>query len=157
MLFAICFTLSQARHADHTLVLSTLGASLKASHDPVSFPRATINRVCLPTGCDACRARKVRCARDNPDDTQSSCKHCITLGIPCTYDYQPKKRGPPNLYGIAASLTCSSFDPRPLRWPTTSPTGTCAGSRRLPQRLRPNSRWNAKWEKPLPPSLPARA
>lgn len=48
--------------------------------------------------CDACRARKVRCARDNPDDTQSSCKHCITLGIPCTYDYQPKKRGPPNLY-----------------------------------------------------------
>ncbi|KAI0250776.1 fungal-specific transcription factor domain-containing protein [Lactifluus subvellereus] len=48
--------------------------------------------------CDACRARKVRCARDNPDDPQSSCKHCITLGIPCTYDYQPKKRGPPNLY-----------------------------------------------------------
>jgi hypothetical protein len=40
----------------------------------------------------------VRCARDNPDDSQSSCKHCITLGIPCTYDYQPKKRGPPNLY-----------------------------------------------------------
>jgi hypothetical protein len=53
----------------------------------------------------------VRCARDNPDDSQSSCKHCITLGIPCTYDYQPKKRGPPNLYGIAASLTCSSLIP----------------------------------------------
>ncbi|TBU26011.1 fungal-specific transcription factor domain-containing protein [Dichomitus squalens] len=48
--------------------------------------------------CDACRARKVRCARDNPDDPKGSCKHCITLGIPCTYDYQPKKRGPPNLY-----------------------------------------------------------
>lgn len=56
----------------------------------------------------------MRCARDNPDDSQLSCKHCITLGIPCTYDYQPKKRGPPNLYGITApSLTCSSFDPRP--------------------------------------------
>ncbi|THH19098.1 hypothetical protein EW146_g2012 [Bondarzewia mesenterica] len=50
------------------------------------------------SGCDACRARKVRCARENPDDPQSSCKHCIALGIPCTYDYQPKKRGPPNLY-----------------------------------------------------------
>ncbi|KAJ7935504.1 fungal-specific transcription factor domain-containing protein [Mycena leptocephala] len=49
-------------------------------------------------GCDACRARKVRCARENPDDPKQSCKHCITLGIPCTYDYQPKKRGPPNLY-----------------------------------------------------------
>lgn len=48
--------------------------------------------------CDACRARKVRCARENSDDPQSSCKHCIALGIPCTYDYQPKKRGPPNLY-----------------------------------------------------------
>jgi hypothetical protein len=49
----------------------------------------------------------VRCARDNLDDPQSSCKHCITLGIPCTYDYQPKKRGPPNLYGIASSCPCS--------------------------------------------------
>lgn len=48
-------------------------------------------------GCDACRARKVRCARENPDDPHQSCKHCLTLGIPCTYDYQPKKRGPPNL------------------------------------------------------------
>ncbi|KAH7914273.1 fungal-specific transcription factor domain-containing protein [Hygrophoropsis aurantiaca] len=48
--------------------------------------------------CDACRARKVRCARENPDDPKQSCKHCVALGIPCTYDYQPKKRGPPNLY-----------------------------------------------------------
>ncbi|EIN12545.1 hypothetical protein PUNSTDRAFT_97313 [Punctularia strigosozonata HHB-11173 SS5] len=48
--------------------------------------------------CDACRARKVRCARENPEDSKQSCKHCIALGIPCTYDYQPKKRGPPNLY-----------------------------------------------------------
>ncbi|CCA77968.1 hypothetical protein PIIN_00682 [Serendipita indica DSM 11827] len=48
--------------------------------------------------CDACRSRKVRCARDNPDDQTTRCKHCISLGVPCTYDYQPKKRGPPNLY-----------------------------------------------------------
>lgn len=47
--------------------------------------------------CDACRARKVRCAKDTQDQKQP-CKHCLTLGIPCTYDYQPKKRGPPNLY-----------------------------------------------------------
>ncbi|KAK0464620.1 uncharacterized protein EV420DRAFT_1618414 [Desarmillaria tabescens] len=44
------------------------------------------------------KARKVRCARENPDDQKQSCKHCISLGIPCTYEYQPKKRGPPNLY-----------------------------------------------------------
>ncbi|KIK94343.1 hypothetical protein PAXRUDRAFT_143066 [Paxillus rubicundulus Ve08.2h10] len=50
--------------------------------------------------CDACRARKVRCAREDPasEDSKQSCKHCIALGIPCTYAYQPKKRGPPNLY-----------------------------------------------------------
>ncbi|KAJ3937594.1 MAG: fungal-specific transcription factor domain-containing protein [Lentinula lateritia] len=48
--------------------------------------------------CDACRSRKVRCARENSDDPKQSCKHCITLGVPCTYEYQPKKRGPPNLY-----------------------------------------------------------
>ncbi|KAH9049879.1 fungal-specific transcription factor domain-containing protein [Lactarius hengduanensis] len=63
------------------------------------YPESSkIKRKRQSQSCDACRARKVRCARDNPDDPQSSCKHCITLGIPCTYDYQPKKRGPPNLY-----------------------------------------------------------
>ncbi|KZO93698.1 hypothetical protein CALVIDRAFT_485655 [Calocera viscosa TUFC12733] len=64
--------------------------------------------------CDACRARKVRCAREGagPDEgpvpstnnangsavANTPCKHCLALNIPCTYDYQPKKRGPPNLY-----------------------------------------------------------
>jgi hypothetical protein len=47
----------------------------------------------------------VRCARDNPDDQSARCKHCISLGVPCTYEYQPKKRGPPNL-----SVSCSPFD-----------------------------------------------
>ncbi|KAJ8080378.1 hypothetical protein PM082_017211 [Marasmius tenuissimus] len=56
------------------------------------------NRLKVNASCDACRARKVRCARENPEDSKQSCKHCITLGIPCTYEYQPKKRGPPNLY-----------------------------------------------------------
>ncbi|KAL4080738.1 fungal-specific transcription factor domain-containing protein [Scleroderma citrinum] len=48
--------------------------------------------------CDACRARKVRCVKDNNTDQKQPCKHCLAFGIPCTYDYQPKKRGPPNLY-----------------------------------------------------------
>ncbi|TFK73601.1 hypothetical protein BDN72DRAFT_166713 [Pluteus cervinus] len=60
--------------------------------------------------CDACRARKVRCARENPEDPKQSCKHCITLGIPCTYDYQPKKRGPPNL--ASKSLLSPSVGPK---------------------------------------------
>ncbi|KZS92917.1 hypothetical protein SISNIDRAFT_88982 [Sistotremastrum niveocremeum HHB9708] len=60
--------------------------------DPLSLSRRQSQ------SCDACRARKVRCARENSEDPSQSCKHCIALGIPCTYDYQPKKRGPPNLY-----------------------------------------------------------
>ncbi|KAF9241138.1 hypothetical protein BU15DRAFT_61093 [Melanogaster broomeanus] len=72
------------------------------SDDPNSKDSATENsknkRKRQSQSCDACRARKVRCARDNPEDSKQSCKHCIALGIPCTYDYQPKKRGPPNLY-----------------------------------------------------------
>ncbi|KAA1469785.1 hypothetical protein DENSPDRAFT_835451 [Dentipellis sp. KUC8613] len=88
--------------------------------------------------CDACRARKVRCARENPDDPQSSCKHCIALGIPCTYDYQPKKRGPPNLYlrrlqeaaaAAAAQQDSQSADPASpgsSRHSHASPTQTSA-------------------------------
>ncbi|KAI0789625.1 fungal-specific transcription factor domain-containing protein [Abortiporus biennis] len=63
-----------------------------------SSENSKIKRKRQSQSCDACRARKVRCARENPDDPKQSCKHCIALGIPCTYDYQPKKRGPPNLY-----------------------------------------------------------
>lgn len=78
----------------------------------LSLPQAAISKCVYPasrhptfplrltSGCDACRARKVRCAREDPDDPKQSCKHCIALGIPCTYDYQPKKRGPPNLCAI---------------------------------------------------------
>jgi Fungal Zn(2)-Cys(6) binuclear cluster domain len=105
-----------------------------------------------PTGCDACRARKVRCARDNPDDSQSSCKHCITLGIPCTYDYQPKKRGPPNLYGIAASLTCSSLIPD-LRSPPPQVLAPTTGSCRC--RCGPTPARLPKWRGYFPSFRPA--
>nr|XP_019049127.1 hypothetical protein I302_02908 [Kwoniella bestiolae CBS 10118]OCF28057.1 hypothetical protein I302_02908 [Kwoniella bestiolae CBS 10118] len=54
--------------------------------------------------CDACRARKVKCDRPPPGSTNSSaqhkdiCSHCEHLGLTCTFDYKPKKRGPPNMY-----------------------------------------------------------
>ncbi|OSX60017.1 hypothetical protein POSPLADRAFT_1148942 [Postia placenta MAD-698-R-SB12] len=69
-----------------------------AASKDISSENSKVKRKRQSQSCDACRARKVRCARENPDDPKQSCKHCITLGIPCTYDYQPKKRGPPNLY-----------------------------------------------------------
>ena len=66
------------------------------------------------SGCDACRARKVRCARENPEDPKQACKHCIALGIPCTYEYQPKKRGPPNLYAMFVSPSFPTSDDPPF-------------------------------------------
>ncbi|KAG9016301.1 hypothetical protein FRB90_003381 [Tulasnella sp. 427] len=91
---------------------AALGAASAANDDKLKRKRQS-------QSCDACRARKVRCARPDPPEGTSieedatglipmttgpdgskqvaQCKHCIALGIKCTYDYQPKKRGPPNL------------------------------------------------------------
>ncbi|KAJ7163382.1 fungal-specific transcription factor domain-containing protein [Mycena filopes] len=88
--------------------------------------------------CDACRARKVRCARENPDDPkQTGCKHCVSLAIPCTYDYQPKKRGPPNLYlrrlqeaaAAAAAVTSPDRDSQTEPETSVSPVSTIASPR----------------------------
>lgn len=57
--------------------------------------------------CDACRIRKVRCVVDGEDNGQGgddvkvgkdrgTCKHCLALGLDCTYEYVPRRRGPPN-------------------------------------------------------------
>ncbi|KAL1407482.1 hypothetical protein Q8F55_006915 [Vanrija albida] len=54
--------------------------------------------------CDACRARKVKCDRPPPGSTPEGvptkdyCTHCHSLGMKCTFEYKPKKRGPPNMY-----------------------------------------------------------
>ncbi|KAF8758686.1 GAL4-like Zn(II)2Cys6 (or C6 zinc) binuclear cluster DNA-binding domain [Rhizoctonia solani] len=83
---------------------SSTGSGAEMSQRPADgVPPLSVSYLFLhfslhPFCCDACRARKVRCARENPEDQTSSCKHCQALDIPCTYDYQPKKRGPPNLY-----------------------------------------------------------
>ncbi|KAI0061634.1 hypothetical protein BV25DRAFT_728697 [Artomyces pyxidatus] len=95
--------------------------------------------------CDACRARKVRCARENPDDPQSSCKHCIALGIPCTYDYQPKKRGPPNLYlrrlQEAAAAAAAAQDQQNGSDPSSSPVSSrqSLGSPQAPSATTPST------------------
>ncbi|KAG8879600.1 hypothetical protein FRB98_005598 [Tulasnella sp. 332] len=67
-----------------------------------------------------------------PDGSKqvAQCKHCIALGIKCTYDYQPKKRGPPNLYlrrlqeaAAAAAMAASGGVPDSLISPmATTPT-----------------------------------
>ncbi|WVN85850.1 uncharacterized protein L203_101002 [Cryptococcus depauperatus CBS 7841] len=53
--------------------------------------------------CDTCRARKVRCDRPPPGavfdgPTKDICSHCAQLNLPCTFEYVPRKRGPPNMY-----------------------------------------------------------
>ncbi|ORX34211.1 hypothetical protein BD324DRAFT_172012 [Kockovaella imperatae] len=52
--------------------------------------------------CDACRARKVKCDRTDPGNaalgmaSPSKCGPCRAVGVPCTFNYTQKKRGPPN-------------------------------------------------------------
>ncbi|KAF9454773.1 hypothetical protein P691DRAFT_804132 [Macrolepiota fuliginosa MF-IS2] len=119
--------------------------------------------------CDACRARKVRCARENPDDPKQSCKHCITLGIPCTYDYQPKKRGPPNLYlrrlqeaaaAAAANQSDNQNEPESATSPVSATVATppksvispSLGAKNLPGYLEPSLNPLPPVSVPLPPS-----
>lgn len=88
----------------------------------------------------------MRCARDNPDDPKQSCKHCVALGIPCTYDYQPKKRGvrvkaisyfhptlfinpPASKFVGFVSLTPYIYNKRGI-----SPQGTCVACKKRRQR-----------------------
>lgn len=60
--------------------------------------RSATARVRQSQSCDACRARKVRCIKEGFQGSKQPCRHCLTFNIPCKYEYQPKKRGPPNLY-----------------------------------------------------------
>lgn len=63
-----------------------------------------------------------------PDGSKqvAQCKHCIALGIKCTYDYQPKKRGPPNLYVLFLSSRIAPISP--LHPPDTLPSASCLES-----------------------------
>jgi hypothetical protein len=58
------------------------------------------------SSCDGCRIRKVKCEIEGidvvdgevlPGKARPTCKHCLGVGLQCTYEYVPKKRGPPNL------------------------------------------------------------
>jgi hypothetical protein len=43
--------------------------------------------------CDVCRLRKVKCVKL---DGEPRCNGCMDLNRECTYEYMPKKPGPPN-------------------------------------------------------------
>ncbi|CAN8105068.1 unnamed protein product [Discula destructiva] len=45
----------------------------------------------IPRACDLCSQRKVKCEGGVPP-----CRPCRELNVPCTYDRQKKRRGPPN-------------------------------------------------------------
>ena len=45
----------------------------------------------LRKACDSCSIRKVKC-----DEFGPPCKACVALEIPCTFNRQSKRRGPPN-------------------------------------------------------------
>ncbi|KAK0114059.1 hypothetical protein ONS96_014905 [Cadophora gregata f. sp. sojae] len=50
----------------------------------------------LRKACDSCSTRKVKC-----DESGPPCRACAALDIPCTFDRQSKRRGPPNRHAEA--------------------------------------------------------
>ncbi|WWD18047.1 hypothetical protein CI109_102494 [Kwoniella shandongensis] len=78
-----------------------------------------------------CRARKVKCDRPPPGTVnplippKDVCSHCSHLGLACTFDYKPKKRGPPNMYvrrmqGEGSASDTPNETPAPLPEPSLS-------------------------------------
>ena len=61
------------------------------------------SKVRLRKACDSCSARKVKC-----DETGPPCQACHSLQIPCTFNRQSKRRGPPNKH--AENLKKGRFD-----------------------------------------------
>ena len=59
-----------------------------AQDDPAQPKRQRVSRA-----CDSCRSKKDKC-----DGTQPVCSTCASLGRPCTYKANPKKRGLPTGY-----------------------------------------------------------
>lgn len=57
----------------------------------------------LRKACDSCSIRKVKC-----DETGPPCRACIGLQLPCTFNRQSKRRGPPNRH--AENLKKGRFD-----------------------------------------------
>ncbi|GMK55551.1 hypothetical protein CspeluHIS016_0206070 [Cutaneotrichosporon spelunceum] len=112
----------------------TLGSKLSTSA-PMSKKRVTAGS-CDSQGkkpkktrqtqsCDACRARKVKCDRPPPGSSSASdgptkdmCTHCRQLGMTCTFEYKPKKRGPPNMY-LKRMQALMPKDKRPRYSPTS--------------------------------------
>ncbi|CZT50772.1 uncharacterized protein RSE6_11819 [Rhynchosporium secalis] len=50
----------------------------------------------LRKACDSCSMRKVKC-----DESGPPCRACAALDIPCTFERQSKRRGPPNRHAEA--------------------------------------------------------
>ena len=61
------------------------------------------SKVRLRKACDSCSARKVKC-----DESGPPCQACHSLQIPCTFNRQSKRRGPPNKH--AENLKKGRFD-----------------------------------------------
>lgn len=71
-------------------------------HDILSTHEDALKQRRLGRACDACSKRKVKCGEQIP------CKHCIDIGIPCTFARPARRRGPTNK--VAQELKRQRFD-----------------------------------------------
>lgn len=85
-------------HARANSQLQTQSSSKSKKGETSSESKARLRKA-----CDSCSIRKVKC-----DETGPPCKACIGLEIPCTFNRQSKRRGPPNRH--AENLKRGRFD-----------------------------------------------
>lgn len=62
----------------------------KDSEGTTAAPKEKQKRI---AACDVCRLRRVKCVKL---EGEPRCKGCVDLNRGCTYEYMPKKPGPPN-------------------------------------------------------------
>lgn len=59
-----------------------------------------------PVSCDVCRARKVKCVKQ---EGAERCEGCVTLDQVCSYTHERKKPGPANRYVFFLIVILSPF------------------------------------------------
>lgn len=64
-----------------------------------------------PQSCDYCRTRKTKCVRPEAEGLEQGdlrCVQCRTAGVPCTWDYVPKRPGPQTHLNVGTSAVASA-------------------------------------------------
>ena len=105
---------------DNPSVSQLSGAEAGVEQENLGKERRKVGR----RACDGCTIRKVRCSETPP------CVRCINVGISCTFNKRPKKRGPRQLRNKTIQVINEvQFQPQPHVQPGGEPQDTTTEAR----------------------------